>query len=358
MPHTMTTREFGVCAYTQRVRKFATMMHREGYKVILYGCGRNEAECSEFVKVLSAAKQRELLKDEPWFARGEIYALPYDETSPIWRAYNDAAVKQIAKRIQPHDIICLASGTHAPIMRAFPNHISAEVMVGYEGVVSNHRIFESRAWAATVYGGERGASAADGRFFDAAIPPNFELEDFPAGKGDGDYFLFASRMTQRKGHEIAIEATRRAGAKLVIAGIGGDHPEAEHISYAGLADTQKRAELMGGAKALFCPTLYLEPFGNVVVEAALCGTPAIVTDWGSFPELVEQGVTGYRCRSLGEFTWAAEHAHELDRDLIRERATARYSSDAVGPRYANYFGHLGTLFGDGFYDETPREPKW
>jgi glycosyltransferase involved in cell wall biosynthesis len=358
MPHTQVTREYGICAYTQRVRKFCSMMHDQGYRVILYAGDENEARCDELVTILSARKQRELLKRESWWRDGEIYALPYSEAEPIWDAYNTRAIKQIAKRIEPRDLICLASGTHAPVMRAFPEHLSTEVCVGYEGVVSNHRVFESRAWAATVYGWQQGAAAADGRFFDAVIPPNFELEDFPAGDGGAGYFLFLSRMTPRKGYEIAIEATRRAGAQLWIAGVGGDHPEAEHVSYVGLVDTKKRAALLGGARALFCPTLYLEPFGNVVVEAALCGTPAITTDWGSFPELVEQGVTGYRCRSLGEFAWATEHAGELDRGLIRERAISRYSTAAVGPMFSHYFEHLGTLFGNGWYDATPKEPKW
>ncbi len=358
LPHTSPTREFNLCAYTSKTRRFATMMHQQGYKVILYGCGSNEAECAEFVKVLSAAKQRQLLKDEDWYQRGEIYALPYDETNALWRAYNDAAIKQIAKRIRPHDIICLPSSTHAPVMDAFPAHMSVETGIGYERTCAPYRVFESRAWMATVYGHEQGAANADGKCFDCVIPNFFETVDLPAGDCQGNYFLLMSRMTSRKGYEIAIETTRRMGAKLLIAGAGGDHPEADHVEYVGLADTKRRAELMGGAKALFCPTLYLEPFGGVVVEAAICGTPSLTTDFGAFGETVEQGVTGYRCRSLGEFQWAAEHAGELDRGVIRERAIRLYSTENVGPMYERYFRHLGLLWGQGFYDETPTEPKW
>ncbi len=350
LPHTSPTREFNLCAYTSKTRRFATMMHEQGYRVILYGCGSNEAECAEFVKVLSAAKQRQLLKDEDWYQRGEIYALPYDENTPIWQAYNHAAVKQIAKRIQPHDIICLPSSTHKPIADAFPAHMSVESGVGYEGACCDYRVFESYAWMHCVYGYQMGAAAADGHLYHQVIPNFFETADFPAGKGDGDYFLFMSRMTPRKGYEIAIEATRRAGARLIIAGVGGDHPEAEHVEYVGLADTQKRAELMGGARAIFVPTLYVEPFAGVNVEAQICGTPVISTDFGAFTETVEHGLSGFRCHTLAEFTQACSDVDNLDRNAIREAAIARWSTENVGPMYSAYFERLQGLWTGGFYN--------
>jgi len=351
LPHTQTTRAYNHCAYTSRVRKFSTMITQQGYRTILYGCGKNEAECSEYVKVLSAAKQRELLKDADWFQRGEIYALPYDENEPIWRAYNDAAIKQIAKRIEPHDILCLPSSTHAPVMRAFPSHMSVETGVGYEGACAPYRVFESYAWRHTVYGYQQGAAAADGHFYHQVIPNFFEVEDFPAGKGDGNYFLYMSRMTARKGYEIAFDATERAGARLLVAGIGGDRPEADHVEYVGLADTAKRAELMGGAKAIFVPTLYVGPFEGVNVEAQLCGTPVISTDWGAFTETVGHGVSGFRCHTLAEFTQACSDVESLDRDAIREAAIARWSTEVVGPQYSAYFDRLAGLWNDGFYAE-------
>ena len=120
----------------------------------------------------------------------------------------------------------------------------------------------------------------------------------------------------------------------------------------GLADTQKRAELMGAAKAIFVPTLYVEPFGGVAVEAMMCGTPVICTDWGAFPENVEQGVDGFRCRTLAEFVQAMSDVEGLDRELIRRRAVGRFSTEAVGPQYARYFERLQALWGEGFYEET------
>jgi glycosyltransferase involved in cell wall biosynthesis len=110
---------------------------------------------------------------------------------------------------------------------------------------------------------------------------------------------------------------------------------------------------MGDAKAVFVPTLYLEPFGGVNVEAQLCGTPVITTDWGAFPETVEHGRTGYRCRSHEQFCWAARNVHNFDPAYIRERAVANWGLERVGAMYEEYFYGLSNLAKKGYYEENP-----
>jgi glycosyltransferase involved in cell wall biosynthesis len=109
---------------------------------------------------------------------------------------------------------------------------------------------------------------------------------------------------------------------------------------------------MAGARALLCPTTYIEPFGAVAVEAQICGTPAIATDWGAFPETVEQGVGGYRFRTLAEGVKAVELAGKLKSKEIRQAALATYSLDAVGPRYDRWFKQLLTIWDRGWYAGT------
>jgi glycosyltransferase involved in cell wall biosynthesis len=113
---------------------------------------------------------------------------------------------------------------------------------------------------------------------------------------------------------------------------------------------ERRGELMAGAQAVWVPTIYCEPFGNVAVEAQLCGTPVITTDWGAMTETVEDGVTGFRCRTLGEFLDAARNVHRLSPAYIRGRAEALYSTQAVARRYQRHFERLYSLWSDGWYD--------
>jgi glycosyltransferase involved in cell wall biosynthesis len=81
----------------------------------------------------------------------------------------------------------------------------------------------------------------------------------------------------------------------------------------------------------------------------MTGTPVITTDWGAFTETVADGVTGFRCRTFGEFVQAVQDAPTLDRSVIRERALDTYSLEATAPKYERYFRRLLTLWVDGWY---------
>ena len=56
----------------------------------------------------------------------------------------------------------------------------------------------------------------------------------------------------------------------------------------------EKIELLGRACAMIFPIRWPEPFGLVMVEAMACGTPVVTTNWGAAPELVDDGVTGFR----------------------------------------------------------------
>lgn len=342
LPHSQVTSEFSACAYTDKLRKFTRMMTDRGHDVLLYAGDRTEAPCTELITCFSEADRVAHVGD------GHYTSAPWDSAMPGWQRLNETAIREIGKRLQPEDFILLSGSVpHQPIADAFPDAISVEYGIGYNRTFAKYRVFESYAWMHMIYGAESNGdpSSANGRWFDAVIPSPVDMTQFP-GRDDGEgYYLFIGRLVERKGYRIAVDVCRELGEKLVVAGPG---TAPEGVRHVGVVGPQVRAHLMAGAKAVFVPTIYVEPFGNAHVEAMACGTPVITTDWGVFTETVQQGVTGFRCRTFGEFLDAARRAPELDRKTIRDYAAARFSMEAVGPMYEEYFERLGQLRGEGW----------
>ena len=323
LPGRPVTRENSRCAFTQKVRKFKPMMEALGHEVIVYGRGA-DVECDPF--------------DEP---------PPFDANA--WKPFNDRVKAAIYERAEPGDILGLMGGTcQEPLAAAFPEMLPCEYGIGYAGCFASFKVFESYAWMHTVYGRNLGADTATGSFFDAVIPGYFDIEEFPEhDSGGDDYLVYVGRMIERKGPHIAAEVAERLGMPLYLAGEGDYVPK--YGEFLGPLGPDERSELIAGARALLAPTMYVEPFGNTAVEAQLCGTPAITTDWGAFAETVEHGVSGFRCHTLAEFIEAVEEAPSLDHEHIRAQAQSMWGMEVIGPRYDAYFRRLELLRGDGWY---------
>ncbi len=345
LPHTQVTKEFAGCAFTEKVRRFCIMMHDLGHEVYLYAGDEVEAPVTELITCVSKKQQEAAL-------HGVAHYTQFPFNGWLWDKFNAKAIAEIADRIEKEDFICLIGGSaQKPIADAFPAHLSVEFGVGYGGVFAKYRVFESYAWMHSIYAGWKNPTTADGQFYDAVIPGYLEPEMFPLGDGKGDeqgeYYLFIGRLIDRKGYRIAQEVCERLGKRLILAGPGEQSGYGEFVGSVG---PEERAKLMGGAIATFAPTLYVEPFGNVVIESQACGTPTITTDWGAFTENNPDGISGFRCRTLAEFMQAAEGVKYLDRAKIRNRAVSLYNLDTIGLQYEAYFQRLLTLWSDGWYE--------
>ena len=157
-----------------------------------------------------------------------------------------------------------------------------------------------------------------------------------------------------------MQVTKELGLPLVIAGQGKLRNENEgldiqdsHVEFVGSVGAESRAKLMGGARLVFAPTYYIEPFGGVAVEAQLCGTPVLTTDWGAFSETVLHGVTGYRCRTFDDFLWAAQRVDRIRPADCRAWAIQNYSIFRVQRMYQEYFSKVADLGRRGWYEPQP-----
>jgi glycosyltransferase involved in cell wall biosynthesis len=186
----------------------------------------------------------------------------------------------------------------------------------------------------------------------ANVYNGIRLESFDFSETIGDYLLFIGRICPDKGADLAIEAARRTGLPLVIAGIvpGGQEDffeskirpwiDGKQIQFVGEVGPPERNRLMGGALALLHLIRAPEPFGLVMAEAMACGTPVVGFGLGSVPEVVEHGKTGYVVHTMEEAVEAIGKISEIKRSDCRRRAEEHFTISHMVDGYEQTFANF------------------
>jgi glycosyltransferase involved in cell wall biosynthesis len=184
----------------------------------------------------------------------------------------------------------------------------------------------------------------------ATIHHGIRLEDFPFDPLGSEDLLFFGRIHPDKGAAEAIAVARRAGRRLIMAGIIQDqayHSEQvapalddRFVVYRGTVGGAARAKVLGSARALLHLINFDEPFGLSVVEALASGTPVIASNRGSMPELIDHGVTGFLVNSADEAVDAIGHIGEIDRAACRAKVSACFTVDRMADRYLELYRSL------------------
>jgi glycosyltransferase involved in cell wall biosynthesis len=65
-----------------------------------------------------------------------------------------------------------------------------------------------------------------------------------------------------------------------------------------------------------------------MIESLACGTPVIAMRYGSVPEVIEHGRTGFIVETADEMVEAARHIDEIDPAECRRAVEERFGSDA------------------------------
>ncbi len=348
LPHTVTSKEFNACAYTQKVVKFGKMMTDRGHEVIHYGHEDSDLQCTEHVSVLTNEDFAKSYGSHDW--RKTFFK--FDTNDHAYQTFYANAIREVGFRKEKNDFILPFWGSGVrPICDAHQHDmIVVEPGIGYAGGHwAKWKVWESYAiYHAHCGMGAVGQCQQDN--YSVVIPNYFDIDDFTFNDKKEDYFLYLGRVYSGKGVDIAIDATRRAGVKLVVAGqkeAGYTFPP--HVEYVGYADVPKRKELMSKAKASFLPSQYVEPFGGVQIENLLSGTPTITSDWGSFAENNLHGVTGYRCRTMGDYVDAIKNIDKI-RPADCRAFGENFTLEKVAPRYEKYFQDVLDVYnGAGWY---------
>jgi glycosyltransferase involved in cell wall biosynthesis len=245
---------------------------------------------------------------------------------------------------------------HAPAMLAFADELGAPLVytMHHAGPALARYYQAIEAPVVRVAISARQAALASSPFH-AVVHHGLEPAMYPGRGPGGDLAFFLGRLSWVKGPELAVEAARRAGLPIAVAGEEheDDAPRGWHeevlapalagpgvtrIPHAGLA-TKRR--LFARARALLVPIRWEEPFGLVMIEALLAGCPVIAFPRGAAPEIVEHGVDGFLVGGVEEMADALGRAASLDRAAIQERARARFSADRMAADYAAVYRGAG-----------------
>ncbi len=316
------------------------------------GYGGTELVVHELVRELSAAGHAVTL-----FATGDSRApdLRWLFREPVWppealaeRAHCSAAARSLAGG--RFDVV----HSHAAGLLPFSSELGAPV------VHTLHHARDEELTALYLRHPEVSYVAISAR--QAALVPELRCEvvhhgldpaRHPLGLGQRDDAVFLGRLSPCKGPDIAIAAARAVGLPILLAGDLHAHDatpgwaadllaalERPGVLHLGPVGPAGKAELLGGARALLMPLLWEEPFGLVMIEAMLCGTPVIAFPRGAAPEVVDEGVTGFLVDDVEAMAGALRRLDGFDRAACRRRALVRFGAARMARDHARLYARV------------------
>jgi glycosyltransferase involved in cell wall biosynthesis len=121
-----------------------------------------------------------------------------------------------------------------------------------------------------------------------------QREFAPASRAaEGEYALYAGRLSQEKGVDAAIHACARAELPLVIAGAGPAEEQLRAlagpgVTFAGLVSPERLGELRAGAGLAMVPSRYAEIFPLAAAEAMAAALPTVAFATGGLRGFVPE----------------------------------------------------------------------
>lgn len=190
----------------------------------------------------------------------------------------------------------------------------------------------------------------------------------PAGKTEN--YLFLSKTSWRvKNLRGAIRLCLKAKKPLWVA--GGNRPFLlrartwiePSIRWVGPVADERKARLLSEAKAFLFPVIWPEPFGLVVAEALMSGTPVLASRKGSLPELVPPEVGALLPSPGGSglqqeeqdalwLEWLERKQLPWNPEACREWALKRFHYRVMAESYEEYY--LRVCRGDVIHPEHPK----
>src|ERR1700677_5154055 len=116
LPHTVTSKDYLSCAFTQKVLKFCKMMKDPKHTIIHYGHERSDVVCDEHVTVMTD----EVLEKAYGKYDFKKEFFKHNSSDIASKTFNENALKEMKNRAKPKDfILCFWGVGHKPISDGF-----------------------------------------------------------------------------------------------------------------------------------------------------------------------------------------------------------------------------------------------
>jgi glycosyltransferase involved in cell wall biosynthesis len=308
------------------ITQIALGLKQHGFDVVVYTNGESTIDL----------ERRWLFAKAQWPIEGEVYDNLKDLNHSTWA---------VADATRDCDLIHINNLPGLPMSRVVRQPFVYTIHHPHDGRLSDFYSYFPQVNYVTISDFQREREKLP-RI--RTIHHGIDLRLYQVQERKQDYVCFLGRVAPVKGTHLAIEAAKKAGIALKIAGEiqptfrayfetkVKPHLDGERIQYVGEVNLEGKNELLGNARALLFPIQWNEPFGLVMIEAMACGTPVLALPGGSVPEIVRDGVSGYICKSAAEM---AERIRGLDfaPQNVRKYAEQHFSIERALREYIELY---------------------
>ncbi|RUR75911.1 glycosyl transferase [Chlorogloeopsis fritschii PCC 6912] len=264
------------------VSLLAEELIRRGHEVTLFASG----DSSSFAKIESVHSQA--LSLDPTVKEPSVY-----ETLQLMRVYEQAHKFDVI-----HSHVGYPALPYARLVKAPTIHTLHGILTPDNEKVFKYARFQPFVSISNAQREPRVGLNYVATVYNGIDPMTYKF--YPQAESS-PYLAFLGRISPEKGVHLAIEIAKRSGSHLKIAGkvdvVDVDyfvqqikpHIDGTQIEYLGEANHAEKSLLMGGAVATLFPITWREPFGLVMIESMVTGTPVIAMNLGSTSEVIVHG---------------------------------------------------------------------